>query len=193
MSRFQTWFGVPVPPWKPKKMKGGGACLRFVVTGDIPSKKNNNQATSVRKDAYDCIDEQCPEGSAMITVAEAWKMARKAVRKVYAKVIPNIPYNTFLEANRPIIEAQAAVWSERLAEKGLMFPVAAANVKIRFYWAHRHRQDTMNKAQSILDLLVSCRVLKDDDYTVTDPEAEGQCYYEEITDNIAMIFVTVDL
>jgi hypothetical protein len=192
MSRFQTWFGVPVPPWKPKKMKGGGACLRFVVTGSIPSKKNNNQATTVRRDAYDWIDDFLNELN-VLTAEQVRKMARTAVKKVFAKVIPNKPYNEFLEKNRPIIEAQAAIWAERLRDKGLIFPVEAANVKIRFYWAHRHRQDTMNKAQSILDLLVSCRVLKDDDYTVTDPEAEGQCYHEEVVDNIAMIFITVDL
>lgn len=182
-----TWFGVPVPPWKPKKMSSKNMTLTFVITGKMPSKKNNQQSTTVRKEAYDFIYE-IPEGN--YSAAEVKKWAKKAVRLVRSKVIPNHEYKAFVELQRPVIEQQAAHWSERLREKGLMFPLTKAKVNIRFYFAQKHRQDTMNKAQTILDLLVLCRVLSDDDYTVTDPKAEGQLYKDEIVENICEIKIT---
>ncbi len=189
-----TWFGIPVPPWKPKKMKAGATSLRFVITGDIPSKKNNNQATTIRKDAYEYIDKWLEEHPLeILTINDARKMAKAAIKKTRAKVIPNKPYQAFLEVNQPKIEAQAAWWAEKLQEKGLVFPISRAAVNIRFYWAHAHRQDTMNKAQSVLDLLTAAKVLSDDDYTVTDPHAEGQLYKDEIVENICLINITVNL
>jgi hypothetical protein len=188
-----TWFGVPVPPWKPKKLKRGATSLRFCIKGDIPSLKNNKQATTVRKDSYEHIDNWKPEGG-MVSVAEAKKMAKEAVKLTRAKVIPNKKYQAFLAEQQPHIEAQAAWWVNRLGErKGLMFPVNRANVNIRFYWAHAHIQDTHNKEQSVLDLLTASRILTDDDYTVTDPHAEGQLYKDEILENICLINITVNL
>ena len=191
-SRIMTWFGVPVPPWKEKKLKPGASTLRFLITGSIPSLKNNKQATTVRKDAYDFIDDWNP-GKEMVTLAEARAMARGAIKKTRAKVIPNHAYQEFLLLNKPKIEEQAAWWSKKLGSKGLIFPLSRAVVNIRFYWSMAHIQDTMNKAQSVLDLLTASKILTNDDYTVTDPKPESGLYKDEIIANICMIQVSINL
>ena len=43
-KRFLTYFGVPVPPFKEEKIGAGSVTIRFVVTGKIPSKKNNQMS-----------------------------------------------------------------------------------------------------------------------------------------------------
>jgi hypothetical protein len=189
MPRIKTYFGIPIPPWKPKKIKAASPTLTFVLKGKIPSKKNNNQSVCVTQAAQQYITDHANGGS--ISVANA----REAVRKVTSKIIPNIPYNNFISANMGFIEEQREVWRKRMQDKGreLIYPIRRASVKIRFYWAHKHRQDTMNKTQTILDLLVQAMILADDDYTVCDPIAEGQLYKDEIVDNICEIKITVDI
>jgi hypothetical protein len=48
-KRFATYFGVPIPPFKEEKLGAGSIAIRFVITGKIPSKKNNQQSVAVRK------------------------------------------------------------------------------------------------------------------------------------------------
>lgn len=172
-------------------MYGKTMTLTFVLNGKMPSKKNNNQATCVRQDAYAYINEQTKDEESQYSAEDVRRIARQAVREVWAKVIQNKEYQEFILEQRPDLEKQAAYWSEKLMAKGLFFPITKAKVNIRFYFAQAHRQDTMNKAQTILDLLVLCRILKDDDYTVTDPQAEGQLYKDEIRENICEIKITI--
>ena len=48
-KRYQTYFGVPIPPFKEDKLGAGSITIRFVITGKIPSKKNNQMSVSVRR------------------------------------------------------------------------------------------------------------------------------------------------
>ena len=52
-KRFISYFGVPIPPFKEEKLGAGSITIRFVLTGKVPSKKNNQQAIAVRKHARD--------------------------------------------------------------------------------------------------------------------------------------------
>ena len=57
-KRFQTYFGVAVPPFKEEKLGAGSTTIRFLLTGKVISKKNNNQAIAIRKPAHDWASSQ---------------------------------------------------------------------------------------------------------------------------------------
>ena len=40
VKRFQTYFGVPIPPFKTDKLGAGSITIRFILTGKIPSKQH---------------------------------------------------------------------------------------------------------------------------------------------------------
>src|SRR4051812_46650222 len=112
--RFVSYFGVSIPPFKEQKLGAGSTSIRFVITGKIPSKKNNQQAISVRKDAKQLLFDR-NKANGRITLEDALE----AVNKVYAKVRGNDEYKAFIERCRPIIQAQAQEWHRRLSPKGL--------------------------------------------------------------------------
>lgn len=188
-TRFLTFFGVPVPPWRDRKIGAGAITIKFVVTGKVPSKKNNQQAVTRRKEAAAFLNELFAHRDT-ITKAEAFA----AIKKVSAKMRGNDQYKAFLEEQRPVIEAQRTTWMERLGDKGLIFPISRAAVSIRFYFAQKYRQDSLNKQQSIHDLLKDCKIIVDDDYTCVNPvTADADCFAEDLTENIVVISLTFKL
>lgn len=189
MLRFQTYFGVPIPPFKEEKLGAGSISIRFVITGVIPSKKNNEMAVSVRRDAKKLLfDKQKTKGEINLNDA------LEAVNAVYAKVRPNQDYLTFVEAWRPKIQQQAAEWSERLKDKGLIFPLQKAAMSLRLYFKDRYVTDTVNKQQTIQDLLKECGVIANDDYKSLNPiTSASACYYQELIYNIAFISLSFRL
>lgn len=188
-KRFQTYFGIPIPPFKERKLGAGSITIRFVLTGKVPSKKNNTMAVSVRKDARKFINDVFTARGA-ITKGEA----HAAIKKVFAKVRPNQDYQDFVEKQKPVIQAQALYWSKRLQVKGLIFPLPKATMSVRFYFSNRYIQDTVNKQQSIQDLLIASQVIANDDYATLNPiHAASACYYEEITEGITFISLSFRL
>lgn len=189
-KRFQTYFGVPIPPFKEKKLGAGSVTIRFVIVGAIPAKKNHQQAVAVRKKAYEAIKAHFVSSKTM-TQAQVVK----TVRLVHGKVRPNVEYMAFLTAQKPVILAQMAWWSDRLQKtKGLVFPLSKAALSLRFYFKSRHVQDTVNKQQSVQDLLKDCGVIVDDDYDTLNPiYSASACYFEEVIDNIAFVSLSFRL
>lgn len=189
MSRILTYFGIPIPPWRKRPFGSGAVTIRFVITGKIPSKKNNLQATSIRREAYKFID-QIYSGGKQPSKAEMVK----AIRLVRAKMVGNVEYRQFLVDQRPKMIEQMAVWSKRLQGKGFFFPISNASVSIRIYFAQRHRQDSVNKQQSIQDLIKDCGIISDDDYITINPiTMDADCFHGDINDNIAVIALTFKL
>lgn len=188
-KRFQTYFGVAFPPWREPKLGAGAVTIRFAIKGTVPSKKNNQQAIAVRRDAVKFINELFVRKKSMTR-----KEALQALGKVRAKMRGNDQYRAFLEKQRPAIEAQRQYWLERLQAKGLTFPIPVATMNVRFYFAQRYRQDSVNKQQSIQDLLKDCCIISDDDYTNLNPiTAAGDCYKDEIRDNLTFVSLTFQL
>lgn len=189
MLRFQTYFGVPIPPFKEEKLGAGSVTIRFVITGIIPSKKNNEMAVSVRRDAKKLLfDLQKEKGSVNLDDA------LKAVSAVYSKIRPNQDYLDFVEIQKPKIQAQAAEWSKRLGDKGLIFPLQKASMSLRLYFKDRYVTDTVNKQQTIQDLLIECGVIANDDYKTLNPiSSASACYYQELIHNIAFISLSFRL
>ena len=100
-KRIFTHFEVPVPPWKEDKLDSGATTIRFILTGKIPSKKNNQQAVAVRRNARAWAIEQSKLRPA------TWADVHKAIGMVYAKMRANQAYKEFLEKVRPTLQAQS--------------------------------------------------------------------------------------
>ena len=189
MKRFQTYFGVPIPPWKEKKIGAGSTTIRFVLTGKFPSKKNNQMAVAVRKPAREWLKQEHAR-KGFITLEDGLK----AINMVRAKMRPNQQYIEFVERVKPIIHAQMLEWSDRLRKKGLIFPISSATMSLRLYFKDRYVQDTVNKQQTIQDVLKDCGVICNDDYDTINPiHSASACYYEELIHNIAFISLSFRL
>jgi hypothetical protein len=188
-KRFQTYFGVPIPPQKREKIGAGSTTIRFVITGKIPSKKNNQQAVTVRQPTRKWAIAQQKKG-----VPASWELVHKAINMTSSKMRGNAAYNDFIKLVKPVIQSQMQEWSKRLGEKGLTFPLPKSSMCLRLYFKDRYIRDTVNAQQTIQDALVVCGVISDDNYNTLNPIfSESECYYEEIIYNIAFISLSFKL
>lgn len=188
-KRFQTYFGVPIPPFKEEKLGAGSTTIRFVLTGKIPSKKNNQMSVAVRRFARDWAKKQQKSGR-----QPTWADVNHAISKCKSKVRPNTDYQDWVVRMKPVLHAQSSEWSERLSEKGLIFPLKKATLSLRLYFKDRYVTDTVNKQQSIQDLLVACGIIANDDYKSLNPiHSASASYYEEIIYDIAFISLSFRL
>ena len=188
-KRFQTYFGVPIPPFKEEKLGAGSVTIRFVLTGKTPSKKNNQMSVAVRKYARDWAKKQEKAG-----MHASWKVVHKAISMCKSKVRPNKEYQEWVERMRPIILEQAIFWSGRLQAKGLYFPLKKSTLSLRLYFKDRYITDTVNKQQSIQDLLVATGIIANDDYKSLNPiHSASASFYEEIIYDIAFISLSFRL
>lgn len=185
MAHFKTYFGVPLPTFRSESHGDGAFTIRFVLKGRVVSKKNKQMAVCRRKEAKEYIRElQRTKGS--ITGADA----ERAIDMVVAKMIGNIQYREFLKHFQPIIQEQMKWWEGRLGSKGLKFPLRKAALTLKFYFADRHVTDTVNKQQSVQDLLVDCGVIANDDYCTLNPIlSESASYFGELRENICLILL----
>ena len=188
-KRFQTYFGVPVPPFKQEKIGAGSIPIRFVIIGKIPSKKNNQMSVAVRKNARSwAIKTQASKP------APSWKDVHRAISLCTSKVRPNVKYKEWVDKTVPIINKQSAVWVERLGSKGLVFPLQKSTLSLRLYFKDRYITDTVNLQQSIQDLLVDAGIIANDDYKTLNPiHSASACYYQEIISDIAFITLSFKL
>lgn len=188
-KRFQTYFGVPIPPFKEEKLGAGSVTIRFVVTGKIPSKKNSQQSVAIRQKARDFL-KQLKKNKKSITFEDA----NKAISMCYSKMRGNAEYAHFIKTAKPVIHAQMQEWSSRLKNRGLIFPLDKAALSLRFYFNNRYITDTVNKQQTIQDLLVESGVVADDDYDTLNPiYSASACYVDELVYSIAFISLSFRL
>lgn len=194
-KRFQTYFGVAVPPWKQESYNTGATTIRFVLTGAVISKKNNEQAIAIRKYARDFLKEQAKKVPADKAGYISLVDAQKAIGMVYAKMRGNAQYIKFLAMVKPVLAPQMSYWIERLQHKGLMFPLPSkASISIRLYIKDQYRRDTVNAMQTIHDMLKDCGILFDDDDKHLNPVTGASArYYEELLSNITVISISLDL
>jgi hypothetical protein len=187
-KRFVTYAGVPIPPFKEDKIGAGSTTIRFVITGQIPSKKNNSMAVTIRKVARVFIEKNSSNG--MISI----KNAQKAIGLTHSKIRGNTEYQDWVKKQKPFITEQMHTWIDRLQEKGLMFPLQKCTLSARFYHNNNYHIDTINKAQSIQDLLVECNVIEDDNYKVLNPIYYASANYkDELVHSICFISLSFKL
>jgi hypothetical protein len=187
-KRIFTIFGVHIPPWKEEKLGSKSTTIRFVLTGKIPSKKNNQQAVAVRKHARAWANEQAKVRPA------TWADVHKAIGMVFGKMRGNKEYKDFLDKVRPVLQEQSAYWAKQLAHKNLTFPIDKSTLSLRLHFKDRYVTDTVNKQQTIQDVLQDCCIIKNDDYQSLNPiHSASASYYEEIVKDIASITISFKL
>lgn len=188
-KRFQTYFGVPIPPQKRVKYGSGTTTIRFVITGKIPAKKNRQQSVTIRNAARSWANEIKKQKQ-----NPTWEDLHKGISMVSSKMRGNAEYLEYLKLIKPVIQKQMQFWSERLFEKGLTFPIPKASMTLRMYFKDKYIRDTVNVQQTIQDTLVECGVIANDDYNTLNPIfSESECYHEEIIYNIAFISLSFRL
>ncbi len=117
-----------------------------------------------------------------------WKDVHKAISMCKSKVRPNTEYQEWVKKMKPVLHKQAEFWSHRLFEKGLIFPLKKSTLSLRLYFKDRYVTDTVNKQQSVQDLLIAAGIIANDDYKSLNPiHSASASYYEEITKDIAFI------
>lgn len=187
-KRFVTYAGVPIPPFKEEKLGAGSTTIRFVITGRIPSKKNNSMSITIRKQARDYLNKVSKNGTVSL------KEAQLAVGKTHSKMRGNQEYQAWVREQKPIILEQMHTWVERLSGKGLIFPLTKCTLTARFYHDNLYHIDTLNKAQSVQDLLVDCKIIQDDNYAVLNPIHYASANYkDELIHSICFISLSFKL
>jgi len=188
-KRYQTYFGVPIPPFKEEKLGAGSITIRFIITGKIPSKKNNQMSVAVRRYARDWAKKEAATGR-----PPSWKDVHRAISACKSKVRSNAEYVKWVEKTKPVLHAQSAFWAKQLEAKGLVFPLPKCTLSLRLYFKDRYITDTVNKQQSIQDLLVAASIISNDDYKSMNPiHSASACFYEEIVKDIAFISLSFRL
>lgn len=187
--RHKTYFGIPIPPFKEEKIGAGSVTIRFVIAGKVPSKKNNQQAVTVRRFAREHLNEVFKK-KGVITL----KDAQRAISMTKSKMRGNRPYQEFIAKMKPVIHKQSSWWAERLKDRGLVFPLHKSSLSLQLYFKDRYVTDTVNKQQTIQDLLVDCQIISNDDYKTLNPiHSASACYYEEVIHDIAFVSLTFRL
>lgn len=188
-KRYQTYFGVHIPPFKEEKLGAGSVTIRFIITGKIPSKKNNQMSVAVRQIARNWAKKQEKSGK-----QPSWRDVNKAISLCSSKVRPNIKYKEWVERMKPVIQHQSSWWVDQLKDRNLIFPIKKSTLSLRLYFKDRYITDTVNKQQSIQDLLVDAGVISNDDYRSLNPiHAASASYFQEITQDLAFISISFRL
>lgn len=184
-KRIKTYYGIPVPPWRHTPI---GKCMTFVfiMRGRIPSKKNELVAVVDRNDAFKFLKTLPP----MITHQQATTL----LFKTFGRVKNSKEYEAWEQGAIEVFQNQLAQNQATAEKNGLVFPLSKAVVNVYLYWKGKYRRDNSNKSEGLHDALVKAQVLLDDSDKVMPNTAQHAAdYSEEVTDSMAVIYVTTPI
>lgn len=188
MPKFQRYFGIRVPVFNEEKMGTGAITIRFVLEGHVISKKNNESAVPDPKRAKDYAHKMFMEKGSM-TLQEVLG----AIGMVGVRFVGNPAYRAFLKKFIPVIQDQMEHWEPLLSRYGVKFPLQEAGFSLKLAFKDKYRTDTVNKMQTIHDLLTKSGAIKDDDYTVLNPiRGFSKRFYKRLQENVAFISLTIE-
>ena len=101
--RIKTYYGIPVPPWRTKKTERS-MTLVFVITGRIPSKKNELVAVVDRTEAFKHLKD-LGAGKTTLTIQEC----RALLFKTYGRVVNSKDYQEWENKTVDLIKDQLAI------------------------------------------------------------------------------------
>lgn len=180
--------GVWVHPPKKKTSRIGkrNFTMRFVFTGIIPSKKNN-QVPKCKTVAADKVAKQLLlQGP--ITNMEQCRMIYNAVT---ATIVPNNRHQKWERKMTAVLWEQRKAWAPHLDKRGIMLPIRDASMSIQFQWKDPKDRDNSNKQQSIEDILIATGIIASDSYKVLSPiTTDANCYRGEIREHTTIVHLT---
>lgn len=187
MPNFQRIFGIRVPIFREEKMRTGAITIRFVLEGRIVSKKNNESAVPNAKNAKNHLRCNAKDGWVRL------KDALGAVDMVGVRFVGNPEYRACVKKYVPIIQEQMKHWEPMLAEYGVKFPLQEAVLNVKLGFKDRRKTDTINKMQTLHDLLVTAGAIRDDDYTVLNPvRGYSKSFPQRLMENVSVISLTIE-
>jgi len=187
MPRVQRICGIRVPIFDEPKVGTGAIRIQFVLEGHIISKKNNEAAIPDAKAAKIYLHEQ-NKANGGITL----KDALDALSRITVRFVGHPGYRACKKKYIPIIQEQMEYWRPKLIANGLDFPLQEAVLSAKFAFKDRHKIDTINKMQTIHDLLVESGAIKDDDYTVLNPiKGFSKLFNKRLKENVCLISLTM--
>lgn len=186
MPRVQRICGIRVPIFNEPKIGTGAVTIRFVLEGLIISKKNNENAFPdtilAKKHLQDVF-----KAKGAISMQDALE----AISKIKVRFVGNPKYRACRKRFIPIIQMQMEIWKPLLSEHGIQFPLQEAVLNVKLAFKDKYRTDTINKMQTIHDLLVEAGAISDDDYTVVNPiKGFSKLFDKRLTENVALISLT---
>lgn len=188
----KTIHGTFIPDWG-KNETGKNITLTFVLTGKIPSKKNRQRASFNYSWAIGQVKTFFKTRNSVKRV-EAIKFIIQLIRNIKPFIFKPADIVEWEEiaGNEITSQAHAILDSPKFSQHGIIFPVDKFSLKVRFYWADEYRRDSSNRFQTIEDLLVSRKIIADDDYkNLSKGTFEAKCFKDKITKHITVISLTV--
>ena len=179
-GRITSLHGILLPP-KKKMIVKKYITVSFVIVGTIPSKKNMIwAATNLFK---------------LLRKLYSFQVVKECVdwlrENLQAFIRNSKKYTDWVEVQTPVILKQAATEAGKYSTHGLIFPLTNTTVKVYHYWADNMVRDNSNKYDSIIDLLVECKIITDDSWQVVEEnKSASQCYKGQILDHITRIDIT---
>jgi hypothetical protein len=180
-GRAVRLFGVHIPPkkvFKPKKY----ITLKFVIVGIIPSKKNdfvsyNNirqiMPTAVKKFGY--------TKEAFYYIADNAKSWLRGSKR-YLEWLDEIDYS---------FREQMEYWRVKY---DLVYPLDFVSIKNYYFFADGVARDIISKDESVYDMLVTKRVILEDDYSVLHKlNSEAANYKGTLRDSILTCYLTLEI
>lgn len=187
MPRVQRICGIRVPIFDEPKLGTGAVTIRFVLEGLLISKKNNESAIPDPRWAKIHLERVYKEKGSL-----SMQDALDAVRQVKVRFVGNPKYRACKKRFIPVIQEQMEQWKPLLAEYGVKFPLQEAVLNVKLAFKDKYRTDTINKMQTIHDLLVEAGAISDDDYTVLNPvRGYSKLFDKKLMENVALISLTI--
>ena len=182
-KRITGLFGIQMPPRKVKKYKGH-LPMHLILTGNLPSKKNNWIAANNFRQIKN-------KAAGMGSAAEAVEYIENALRSFMR------PSNDFVEwenAAKIVLTEQAAHYSDKYKKYGIIFPLTSVSISVYCYYSGNYVRDNANRVESIQDVLVDVGIITSDAWQhLNRIQVEAENYHGEITDNIFQISLTINL
>lgn len=183
IKRNTGLFGVSIPPKKERDCEKY-ITMRFVLTGIIPSKKNNY---TISTNLYLLAE----KAKKMKSASECYEYIRKGLQP---RIVASNNYLKWEVGAIEIIMEQLQYWMKQYEKHDIMPPFSDCSLKVYHYWKDNLRRDNANKLQSIQDMLVKAQVLFDDDYMYLNKTvSEAENYKGELNKHITLIDLTLRL
>lgn len=183
-KRIKTYYGIPVPPWRHEPVKRSMTMV-FIIKGRIPSKKNELVAVVDRVDAFKYLN-------ALTTITK--KDCITMLFKTYSRIKNSKAYEKWEIDTVEILKDQLKANQPTAERNGIIFPLSKATITTKFYWKGKYRRDNSNKSEGLHDALVKAHIICDDsDKVIADTSQGARDYSEEVTESIAVIYITTPI
>jgi hypothetical protein len=203
MAAITRIHGVWVHPRKPIPNRKRCVTLKFVLTGSIPAKKNN-QVTVQSFQAADAFAEQCFQENHkaglgyVMTPAQLFGYKNDKGEKVpgykdlvSSYIVPSGRHQKWHAKAKEAISAQMAAQLPIIQKRGLIYPLTNVSFTVYHEWKDLIIRDLGNRWESLADLFVDAQLIMDDSDRVINPITIGSgVYKDEITQHTTVINLT---